>query len=766
MARVNHAVVLLLLLGMTAVPLAATTGAMEPRVVGMDLTIRPGSLGSVPASPRVGDDVLSNVTVENLGDTDIDQNFTVTFCLNDTDTPLKPAESNVTFGGIGAGESFNVSLGWSTSNLASGINYTVLVIVDIEGWVAESDETNNRLEQNLTFLPRLYPDLSVAPGEVWFEPSPPMAGDNITIKVAVSNHGSANSRFVDVFFYLNDTGTPLAGFVTLRDLNVSESKNASNVWDARALPPGRYEILIFVNPRWSTNFHAEADTADNNLTVPVELGRKVADLAIVGLGFSPPAPGVGDQVGVTVEVANAGNASSPECGLGLFHGFELEPVATGTVPALQPGGFAFVVIDWNTTGMPSGFNRMRAVIDPGYSFTDTNRTNNSLLWNLTLAGEVDLALENLTILPRPARPGDTVAFSVSVRNIGTLRCNSANLTLRVNGSAADRFQLITLAAGGVMDVTLRWTTAGLSPGTYDFEMEVAAGPQDNDAHPSNNRISANLTLVPPEPGADLRIRELLLPSQSPRAGDQLVVGVVVENSGNRDANASAIMATLESSFGMAVRFLDTPAAVPAVPAGQAVTVNLAGDTTRFAPGNYTLNVTVDYNNDVGELNESNNRLSATLSILEPAIRLPVLSVGEINFSGQRREGEKVDIIVLIGNTGNYTAINVLVTFMIDGKVAATQNLDQIAAGSSRNATLTWTFSPGDHPVRVIVSSTGLADVSSERTVKIQSAPSEIPNYLLAVGLGMVLLLVAVVLVGAFRRPREAGPKVRLVDEEE
>jgi subtilase family serine protease len=207
-------------------------------------------------------------------------------------------------------------------------------------------------------------------------------------------------------------------------------------------------------------------------------------------------------------------------------------------------------------------------------------------------------------------------------------------------------------------------------------------------------------------------------------------------------------------------------AVPAIPAGQAVTVNLTGDTSRFAPGNYTLNVTVDYGSAVSESNESNNHLARSLSILEPVTKRAVLSVGEIFFAGSRREGEKVDIIVSIGNTGDATALNVVVTFVIDGKVAATQNLDQIASGTSRNATLTWTFAPGDHTTKAVVSSTGLSDVSGERALKIESAPSDIGNYLLAAGLAMILLLVAVVLVWVFRRPRQPGPKVRLVEEEE
>jgi hypothetical protein len=355
---------------------------------------------------------------------------------------------------------------------------------------------------------------------------------------------------------------------------------------------------------------------------------------------------------------------------------------------------------------------------------------------------------------------------VSVRNTGSLRCGSANLTLRVGGTEADRFQLLTLAAGGVMNATLKWTTAGLSPGDYAYELAVAAGPNDNEPDLANNRLSGVLSLLAPAPHADLVVEDIVLPSRPSPAGAPLAVSVLVENIGDLDANASTLMVTLESASGMSFRFTDAPVAVPAVPAARSVTVNITGDTARFSPGNYTLTAVSDYGNDVAESNETNNRLTRALAILEPPMTQAVLSVGDIFFAGQRTEGERVDVIVSVQNTGDAAALDVVVTFLIDGKVAATQSLDQIAAGSARNATLGWTFASGNHTMKAVVSSTGLTDVSGARSVVIGSAPSDLGNILVVAGLGVVLLLVTIVLVRSFTRPPGPGPSVRLVDEEE
>jgi hypothetical protein len=325
---------------------------------------------------------------------------------------------------------------------------------------------------------------------------------------------------------------------------------------------------------------------------------------------------------------------------------------------------------------------------------------------------------------------------------------------------------MTLSAGGLMNATLKWTTAGLAPGDHSYELSVAAGPEDNDALPSNNQLSGTLTLTAPEPRADLRVREIILPAQPPRTGDSLSVSAVIENAGGLDAGASTLMATLQNPAGMVLRFTETEVAVPAVPAGGAVAVNLTGDTSRFSAGNYTLEVAADYANEVSESNEGNNRLSRALSILEPAARRPVLSVGWIFFAGKREEGEKVDVISSIANSGDGTALGVVVRFFVDGKAAATINLDQVEAGSSRNATMTWRFPSGDHTVRVQVSSTGLLDVSGERKVSIAAEPSDQGWLVPVLAMAVVLVLLGVAVALRLRRPPAPGPKVRLIKEEE
>jgi subtilase family serine protease len=765
MARLRHVVVLISLCGMIAGPLTALAAAGDGGRAGADLAVVAGSYAGFPAGPHVADEITSNITIRNIGDADPGA-FEVVFYLNDTATPIKPFDYNVTFGGLSPGDDQAVSMAWKTDDLTAGVPYTVIMIIDPENLVADANRTNNRYDQSVTLLPRPVPDLYILPEEVRLDPPEPFAGDNVTISAPVHNGGEGNIPFVDVFFYLNDTDTYLSGFTIVHDVNASSPRNASTVWRTGDLPAGLYHVLIYVNPPVAPDHVPESNVQNNLVNLSVALGQRTADLALLGQSWLPATPLVGDVVTVTVTVSNAGSAPAPATLAGLYAGFGVDQVANATVPALAAKESAEVSIEWNTTGMPEGFTRLRTVVDPEQAVDDTNRSNNSLAWNLTLAGIVDLALENLTVSPLSARPGDAVSFAVSVHNIGSLRCGSANLTVRVGGTEADRFQLLTLAAGGMLNATLKWTTAGLSPGNYTYELSVAVGPNDNESRLANNNLSGVIALLPPAPMADLVVENIGLPSQPPSMGDQLTVSVVVANIGDLDANASSLMATLSSAGGMSVRLTDAPVAVPALAAGRSVTVNITADTARFAPGSYTLTAVSDYGGAVAESNETNNQLTRALTILEPPVKAAVLSVGDIFFAGQRKEGEHVDVIVSVRNTGDAAALDVVVTFLIDGKVAATQSLDQIAANTARNATLTWTFSPGDHTMKAVVSSTGLADVTGERAMNIEAAPSQTGNLLLAAGLGIMLILITAVLARALSRPRSPGPAVRLVEEEE
>ena len=100
-------------------------------------------------------------------------------------------------------------------------------------------------------------------------------------------------------------------------------------------------------------------------------------------------------------------------------------------------------------------------------------------------------------------------------------------------------------------------------------------------------------------------------------------------------------------------------------------------------------------------------------------------------------------------------------------VSGTQNIDQIAPGTVRNATLSWTFGAGQHTVKVTVSAMDVQNVTAQApSLDITTTPWVDPAYLVAGGLAILILLFAIVLARSYSSARKPGPKVKLVEEEE
>ncbi|MEM2870692.1 MAG: CARDB domain-containing protein [Thermoplasmata archaeon] len=835
---------------------------------GEDLTIVPGSYGITPYPPRLYDVLTVNFTVINMGTDPVLTPFTVAFYLNNTTTPLNRAGNTVRINQLGVGQTANVSCTWDTQTSEyavyySGVEYGIIVVVDSQNTVSESDETNNNLTVMQSLGPERLPDLELVSFSI--EPPSPVKGDEVLVNVTVTNVGETAAKYFKTYLFDGEI-TNLITEAYVHMINVSQTVNATLVWNTSGYTLGPHTILIFINPAfyytripeldWSNNnasievllrppeLHLEllslelypesphkGDVLQINLTLrnngtrpaeefpvvlrldgselynhshnlgPMEelpllvevdtspfsegehcltlaagniersltltlLPMLLADLVILNASCLPELPLVGQSVVFTAEVVNSGEALSLPCSLSLYLDYDFTPVESTEVPALQPDELRKLILTWNTSGVLAAIHRMRLMVDSGGVVAESNESNNYYTWMMEFRGEMDLALESLSIRPERPRAGERVEFSVTVVNVGSLRCPSANLTLRVGGLEQDRKELLPLAPGGRLGYVLLWSTTGAVPGVYDYEIRVEPGEGALDVAPLDNVLNGSVELHPPEPGPDLSVRSIEFSPGAPRVGEELVITVSVENTGNLEANASSLMVIFESG-GAALRFTESPVAFPAVPAGGAVPVAVRGDTSKFRAGTYVVNVTVDYNNFIDELNESNNYLTRELVLLETLPASPALKIEAVFFEGKLEEGKWVNVIARLVNRGDGEARGVTVRLLVDEKEVASRNIGLMAPGANLTVSLPWRPSGGKHTVLVRVDSEGGQPIySSPRQVSASLPPTSLDPYLIAAALCLIILLVAMVAVYAMRTKRPKGPNVRLVDEEE
>jgi subtilase family serine protease len=296
------ALMLLALLCLPAVPAAGPESGGSARAA-PDLTVVPGSFGISPDPPRLWDTMAINVTVINQGDADAGQ-FQVAFYLNNTTKQIGTATVN----SLNAGATANVSVNWATASTETfayyeGVSYKLVVKVDYNSRVAESDETNNQFEHDQLMGPPRLPDLSLL--EFTLDPASPVKGDLATVNVSFTNVGEAAGKFFRVYAYLDDIQHTIDS-VDVGTVNVSEVRNVSLRWDTSAVSVGNHTLLAYVNPEFLFTSIAEPSYSNNNGSRAVAVLAPDFKLELSSLEVAPADLHVGDTINVSWTVHNGG----------------------------------------------------------------------------------------------------------------------------------------------------------------------------------------------------------------------------------------------------------------------------------------------------------------------------------------------------------------------------------------------------------------------------------------------------------------------------
>ncbi len=183
-----------------------------------------------------------NATVYNNGSYGVDD-ILVGLLVDGTEV------ANTTIAHIEAHDSTTVLLAWTPT--ANG-SYNVTVIVDPLDAIAEDDETNNTAEQFITIAAR--PDIYAS--MMTIESDHPLAGEEVTIDVAVNNSGVEELEGVTV--------TLLDGSTEIGNQSVTVPASGGTLvpfsWTAAA--PGEHQLTVTVD---ALDIIAESNELNNTL---------------------------------------------------------------------------------------------------------------------------------------------------------------------------------------------------------------------------------------------------------------------------------------------------------------------------------------------------------------------------------------------------------------------------------------------------------------------------------------------------------------------
>ncbi|MFJ8922962.1 discoidin domain-containing protein [Streptomyces sp. NPDC102415] len=190
------------------------------------------------------------------------------------------------------------------------------------------------------------------------------------------------------------------------------------------------------------------------------------NLQVTAVTASPAAPVESDAITLSATVRNTGALASPAGKLD----FELggSKAATASVGALAAGASAQV-----TAGIGSrdaGSYTLGAVVDPAGEIIEENETDNRYTSGTPLVvkpvSSSDLVASAVTTSPSSPSQGDTVTFSVAVKNQGSVASagGSHGITLSVIDSKGATVKTLTGAHNGA--IAAGSTTAPVSLGTW------------------------------------------------------------------------------------------------------------------------------------------------------------------------------------------------------------------------------------------------------------------------------------------------------------
>ncbi|NIA12056.1 MAG: hypothetical protein GWP10_20620, partial [Nitrospiraceae bacterium] len=443
-----------------------------PRVEQADLTVT--SLSWTPSNFTDGEIVTFNANIENTGIGNTTKLFHTRFLIDGVSIGQK------SLSGLASGSSASVTHTWT----ATPGEHTIEAVVDPYNHVAESNETNNTLELNLTKVDRA--DLIVS--NLTWTPSNFSDGQVVTFRASISNIDSGNTtRSFYTRFLIDDTQI---GEKHIGGLPAGSSIDLVQVWPAA---PGTHTIKVMVD---SYNHVAESNESNNSYSADLpEL--EMPDLIVSNLNWTPSNFSDGQVVTFTATIKNIGSGDTTrQFYTGILNDVDCDCGSIGNVlvSGLASGEEKDVSVQWLAS---SGYDVVTAVVDPEGYIAESNASNNNLSHSLPPVLEPDLVITDVTWSGQNISDGDEVTFNVTIANTGVGNTSRISVVqLEINdtcqcGSCTRRMFVPGLDAGESTSVEIPypWTA---SYGVHVINATADSGNIVREDNETNNQFYAHL----------------------------------------------------------------------------------------------------------------------------------------------------------------------------------------------------------------------------------------------------------------------------------
>ena len=456
-------------------------------------------------------------------------------------------------------------------------------------------------------------------------------------------------------------------------------------WDLAQHPNATGEKVVAAVTVTAPDDFTDANPGNNSATSTqaINIVNEAPDIAVKSVKASKTTVVIGEAVDFTVVVKNDGNADAEtDTTVTLHLGDGTDELDSDTVSLLADGPDKTVTLSWDTNGAEAGKHTLRALAQ---TEGDGNADNDSETVTVTLLEpSVDVAVKSVTASATEALVGDTITFTVALKNAGNAVAPWPEVSLFDPNAAADAAPLasqtadVSIPAGGEITVEILWDTSETAAGERNLRVQAQTRRDDN---PDNDSASVAVTLIAP---VDVTISVAETRADTAIAGNSLSVPFTLTNLSEHDAGevtVSLYVIPEGEERGDAEPTATTTEST--VAAGDTATGTIDWDTADVAVGRYDLEVVIQ---TIGDIDATNNAASASIEI-----RNWLLLKNVSPTSAAAVSGNTVEFTAQVENvgTGELTGVTVGLYESENDDALADMDFASIAAGGTADATVRW-----------------------------------------------------------------------------
>ena len=598
-----------------------------------------------PQNPSKNDTVTCNVTVINYGQGRA-SSWSLAYFIDGT------LKSTLSGPSLEAGASANITFSWQTLE----DEHAIRILLDFYSQLNEIDETNN--EYNVT-ITTLVPDLIVS--NITWLPVNPSAGGEITFTVTITNQGSGRAAASRAACYIDSR---FISYLDIPELNAAAEAIKTLKWQAIS---GTHSIRFLADFDDMLN---ESDRDNNDTTVMLTVAYP--DLIIQNITWSPEDAYLDETVTFTVNIVNQGAGRALDFFVACFMDDAL--LMSKLITRLDAGASVNATCQWKVI---NGRHTFKAIVNFNNYMIEDDKTNNenSVIFSPKLP---DLAVNGITWSPPDIPAGHNVIFNITIENQGLISAAPSRVAFYVDGAIAGYVDIDRLEPGITTEEYFTWAA---SDGFHTINIILDSNNQIAEIDEINNTTVINIPLP------DLIVEDITFSPPDINVGDNLTITAFVKNQGNSQTVAFQVNFYVD---GVKIASQE----LPSIDGGE----SFAQVFSWLAEvGIHTFKITVDINNTVIEVNETNNE-----KIINHAAAAPDLIVEGMSWiMSDQMNSNEATFTITIRNIGNGAAGESQARYSFDGSTADIKNIPAIPAGETIEFSFIAILSTGQHTASII-----------------------------------------------------------------